>query len=630
MLQKQKAFFVLFFGILFFALLNIHIPAKAVIVSGAGVDISEAETFTSEIQVERDSQNNLRNLKYDIASTYSQAGIRYRTVAITVSIPGMDEQIIIPVKDLIQQFREELEASLGKDFRYGKTYYSTMCIYRDAIINNSSNPAKAAELLDKVTYIEVGAHIEIYKVETDDVLATLYTKEDVLGDTLARYGLQQHQKEILTRFKHLQLKYPDFSLIIDPGVGKENQIDSNSWWVEPGKTYNGKLYVYVQKEQGTASSVELENDYDFPVALKMLNSYIELKGDKFTPDENVPGVYRLRKVGEGEYTADFTYTVPKNMAEVKIWGVVNTTDYNIIPASVKFEPREANRENNAASVRLLVNLPDLTIQAAQRRYTGPPGGTVDIKPLVSNDNRENKSFATTITWRWKDEPNCWHYIKPDGSDTTDFTQVEVPAGTSNWKMFVPVPDKERRLIIAVNKEICDAPAWANPEAEKDIANNFDGATVAEAITPLAPPAGFEQTREPEEIVVAPEITCTDVYIDSFFTKPSGVRYTGDTTSVRAVVGRDNQGPATVQVKVTFKGDSGSKIETITLGRNDTRTVVLNVEHKKPGKETYTVTATPLNIEDCKPGNNSQQLQITVKAVSMPAPEPEKIGVELLS
>ena len=51
---------------------------------------------------------------------------------------------------------------------------------------------------------------------------------------------------------------PGFSLIIDPGVGKENQIDSNTWWVEPGKTYNSKLYVYVQKEQGTASSVELE------------------------------------------------------------------------------------------------------------------------------------------------------------------------------------------------------------------------------------------------------------------------------------------------------------------------------------------------------------------------------------
>ena len=63
---------------------------------------------------------------------------------------------------------------------------------------------------------------------------------------------------------------PEFSLIIDPGVGKENQINSNTWGVEPGKTYNSKLYVYVQKEQGTASSIELERRYQFFVAFGML------------------------------------------------------------------------------------------------------------------------------------------------------------------------------------------------------------------------------------------------------------------------------------------------------------------------------------------------------------------------
>ena len=147
-----KIFSIFLLGILLFLVLNIDTPAEALSLSKDGeVDIINTPTLTEDIHVERDKQNNLSYLQYDIASTYAQTGIRYRTVAITVDIPGMD-QIVIPIKELMQGFNKALKDELKENFKYGKTYYSTMCIYRDAIINNFSNPAKAAELLDKVVY----------------------------------------------------------------------------------------------------------------------------------------------------------------------------------------------------------------------------------------------------------------------------------------------------------------------------------------------------------------------------------------------------------------------------------------------------------------------------------------------
>ncbi|ADI02780.1 hypothetical protein [Syntrophothermus lipocalidus] len=221
-------------------------PVRAVVVGQNGVMLETVvQSQTEDLYVDRDMKTGVvRSISYDIASTYSTAGIRYRTTAVTIQFPGIPGEVIIPVKDQLLTYNQALKSSPG--FKYGQTYYSQVTISRDAIINAAPEQyretvKKALDNPEAVGTVKTGAHIEIYDVKTDKVLAVLTSPEDVLRQTI----MPQHRADMVTRWQNLDLtagkriqavQMPDISV----------RSDKDVYTGAPGSTVN--IIVAVKNE----------------------------------------------------------------------------------------------------------------------------------------------------------------------------------------------------------------------------------------------------------------------------------------------------------------------------------------------------------------------------------------------
>lgn len=361
-------------------------------------------------------------------------------------------------------------------------------------------------------------------------------------------------------------------------------------------------------------------------------------GEAFT--EEAGKAFRLKADREGEYKAEFTWTMPTNIRSMKLYGAVNTYKDSHIPKTAALYTPEKSKDNNLTEITVRANINDLGIRAPQRKYVGPAGSTVDIKPGITNENRGKLAFNTTLSWRWKDEPDKW----------TDM-QVNIPYTeiARTYSLTVPIPATERKIIIAVNRHIATDPAQANPPVEYDINNNFDGASAREAITPAAPPADYiDPTTPTEEILIIPEANCEDVIVTL---ERSGGKtvWEGHRIELRINVRRGT--------KTSYYGDAPGKINvslmnppsryavktwTVYLKPGESKTLTYVIGPLHPGKQTWTAQAgKPLvnyysyhthgmvedYIDDCNPNNNVGSLTIDPKVMPK-LPGESDIQVEL--
>ena len=182
------------------------LPVQAVTVIQDGVKVQTIVNYQSQdLYVERDIKTGIvKRICYDIASTYSTTGIRYRTTAVTIQFPGVPGEVVIPVKSQLLEYNQAFKASPG--FKYGKTYCSQMTITREAIINaapeqHRETVRQALDNPEAVGTVKTGAHLEIYDVKSEKVYMTLTSPEDVLKQTI----MPQHRADMLTRWQNLDL-----------------------------------------------------------------------------------------------------------------------------------------------------------------------------------------------------------------------------------------------------------------------------------------------------------------------------------------------------------------------------------------------------------------------------------------
>lgn len=238
--------------------------------------------------------------------------------------------------------------------------------------------------------------------------------------------------------------------------------------------------------------------------------------------------------------------------------------------------------------------PDLSIKAAKDKYTGDPGETINIATTVTNDNAKGTEYNPTVGWRFKNE-NTWHE-----------SRMPLPAGTKPVSFAVPVTNANRIVQIGVNREVLTDVYSADPQAEVTTDNNFD------------------------EITVGPEDTCTDisVTISRVGTVPI---YPGEYGALEVVLKRDNNGPNTaVPVRFTVIGPGHSIVHSMSLRRGETKKFKDGALATAVGTFTYVITAEPVGVPDCIPGNNKDSVNVRVdKMPDFPASS-KKQWVELIS
>jgi len=430
----------------------------------------------------------------------------------------------------------------------------------------------------------------------------------------------------------LELEIPDYSITLDPGIEPENRINETTWWAEPGKKYTGTATIRIDA-QGAVPP------FTPPAAVKVRNALAELTGEGFT--EETGKIFRLKADKEGEYKAQFEWTMPTNIRSMKLYGAVNTYQDSHIPKTISLDAHpEKDKGNNLAEATVRANVDDLSIRAPQRKYVGPAGSTVDIKPGVTNENRGKLAYKTLLSWRWKDEPGKWH----DAEITLPYAET-----ARAFSMSVPVPMTERKIVIAVNRNIATDPANANPPAEYDIDNNFDGASVREAIKPAKPPADYTDPSVPaEEITVMPEASCEDVIVTLERGGGASV-WAGHRVELRVNVRRGTRtsayGNTPGEITVTLMNPPNRyavKTWTVSLKPGESKTLTYVIGPLSPGTQTWKAYASEARVEyhsyvlggdiaatipDCNPNNNTDTLTMNVRALPT-LPGESDIQVEL--
>jgi hypothetical protein len=216
-------------------------------------------------------------------------------------------------------------------------------------------------------------------------------------------------------------------------------------------------------------------------------------------------------------------------------------------------------------------------------------------PLDTDISWEIISFDKPLSDLAAMTPEQLLQLLPNKAEISGFA----PGETRVFTVDVP-PESAGKVVFAIN------PSRQKPLGELDWGNNF-----AEVKLP---------TR------------CTDISVVNPYYKSGSNIYTGMKFELGAYVKRDNQGPdGPVPVKVVFTGPDGSShTTTVNLSKGETKRVSITPTVYRPGTATFTITAEPVGVEDCAPGNNRARISVNVQQdPSMPIPD-SKIWVALVS
>ncbi|PRR71948.1 hypothetical protein [Neomoorella humiferrea] len=158
----------------------------------------------------------------------------------------------------------------------------------------------------------------------------------------------------------------------------------------------------------------------------------------------------------------------------------------------------------------------------------------------------------------------------------------------------------------------------------------NGNTLVAKIHPVNPPDDRDWSNNKKETYVPPAAQCTDISASLTYS-PRQQRYAGMNTALVATISRDNEGPAgPVQVKVTISGNGIYDTKYISLNRGGSTTLSWVIRPNTAGSYTFKVTAAPIGVEDCRPGNNSDTVTVPVGSLPGFNPPDSKISVELIS
>ncbi|MDK2816269.1 MAG: hypothetical protein PWR22_898 [Moorella sp. (in: firmicutes)] len=158
----------------------------------------------------------------------------------------------------------------------------------------------------------------------------------------------------------------------------------------------------------------------------------------------------------------------------------------------------------------------------------------------------------------------------------------------------------------------------------------NGNTLVAKIHPVNPPDDKDWNDNKDEKFVPPAAQCTDISASLTYS-PRQQRYAGMNTALVATIRRDNEGPAgPVQVKVTISGNGIYDTKYVSLNRGGSTTLSWVIRPNAAGSYTFKVTATPVGVEDCSPGNNSDTVTVPVGSLPGFNPPDSKISVELIS
>jgi hypothetical protein len=158
----------------------------------------------------------------------------------------------------------------------------------------------------------------------------------------------------------------------------------------------------------------------------------------------------------------------------------------------------------------------------------------------------------------------------------------------------------------------------------------NGNTLTAKIHPVNPPDDVDWSNNSKQVYMPTAVQCTDISASLTYS-PRQQRYAGMNTALVATISRDNEGPAgPVQVKVTISGNGIYDTKYISLNRGGSTTLSWVIRPNAAGSYTFKVTATPLGVEDCSPGNNSDTVTVPVGSLPGFNPPDSKISVELIS
>lgn len=270
----------------------------------------------------------------------------------------------------------------------------------------------------------------------------------------------------------------------------------------------------------------------------------------------------LAKNEKKEYTVEFTV----GNTEKKYFFRANTDGF--------FPEGELDLTNNGVVITVTPGRPDLAVRSDKDVYEGAPGSQVSIIAAVKNIG--NASAVTDFGARWE----------ADGWDKALFKKdsITINAGEDpHYTVTVAVPQTEKKLVLRAN---------------------IDGNT---------PPNEVTLDNNTKMVTVRPVEECTDISV-KLKASPSVVNENQPST-LTATMTRANDGPSgSVTVNVTMAGPvEGSTTKTVSLAKGQSKTVTWTSKRFVRGQQiTFKVTATSVEVKDCRPGNNTDSTTITVR------------------
>ncbi|RJX20187.1 MAG: hypothetical protein C4575_07155 [Desulforudis sp.] len=398
---------------------------------------------------------------------------------------------------------------------------------------------------------------------------------------------------------------PDFKVVDFPVYHGEIvpvYLDPGTELAKPGETYRGTLRIVGGVHESILTdpaardffgAVEVKNltlseQYDVPAGIAVdgkLIRPVEFRRAGF--DGEALNVFMVR-IGQGETVVEFDWSLPEgySKSEITLDAEVNSTGNILLPD--RFNRYRDRSEwyllNNYTKVVVPTSivLPDFSVELIPDRFEAQAGqaltGTVRYK--LNDDHPQ----AETAWLRLHHLAGSEHVINLQPVDPADAPNAQ------GHVVFQPGDVKEYRYSFTVQANSQKVIARINPISvshDKDWSNNRAEALIGQP--------------------------CTDVRI-AMSRSPDGVRYTGDTTKVAAVVTRANDGPAgSIPVRVRITGPGLNYDQTINLARGESRTINQVVTLNDPGSHAYQGSAWPVGIEDCVPANNTRSVTIPVQA-----------------
>ncbi len=372
-------------------------------------------------------------------------------------------------------------------------------------------------------------------------------------------------------------------------------IDPSTQLARPGETYTGKVKVkavplgdFISDAQTWqlyqvmyGPEVHLQDSYDIPIGVAVGKSLTEMTVNQTVQPTDLPGVYTLLNIGEGEYEAEFKWQVPKDFAgkEITLASEVNAT--GLLPGDVHIDDREFVNADNFKSVKVPVDVKNLAV--TNLKITPNPanqGDTVTVSADV--ENQYSQDIATKVQYRFN-------------NNAVGERDITVPAHGSvpvSFTVTAPPPGKySAGVLVNPNKDM-------PPDEINILSGDWPGDNLA---------WGWLNVQGVDISVTAS--TPKPKYVIPF--NASSVQ-----CPVNIVVTRKDNGD-TVPVRVTLECPLGNRTFDITLEPGGKWGKPVTLPAYSPGFYPVKVQAWPVGAQDMNPGDNVVLLNIVVEKQKPP-------------